>query len=375
MPRSRTLILLAKAPDPALAANYPGSDPRHDIGELVRILDATVLNFNDVERSSHPLVKVARRRGRYWGLAMLGLLRRHEFENIYLTGEDIGMPFAVLLHAARAYGQATVLVHHGGTPKRRAALRALGHKVWRNVLCVSERQREVLVNDVGLPSYKVQQFHQGVDETFFRPLPSDPSPGDYVFSCGRDSRDYPTLHKAVQGLDIKFRVVASGWSSLPGVRQASNIDSSSNVTVERGLSFAALRDAYAGARFVVFPLDSVDYAAGVTGMCEAMAMGKAVIVSASPGVADYVVHGVSGLVVPVGDAGALQRAIMRLWADPALAARMGAHNRRWAESELTVGVYARRVAGLFGVQPPRDESFAYDGASRGSAISPSTPLP
>jgi glycosyltransferase involved in cell wall biosynthesis len=334
---------------------------------------ATILTFNHVEQSTHPLVQLARRRGRYWGLAMLGILERHNFDNIYLTGEDIGMPFAALLHATGTYGRATVLIHHGGTPKRRAALRTLGHRVWRNVICVSERQRQVLVEHVGLPSYKVQQFNQGIDETFFRPLSSDPSPGGYVFSCGRDSRDYPTLAKAAEGLPIRFRVVASGWSSNTGVRQANNIGSGSNVTVEHGLSFASLRDAYGGARFVVFPLDSVDYAAGVTGICEAMAMGKAVVVSASPGVADYVKDGVSGLVVPIHDAGALRSAIERLWGDPALTARMGEHNRRWAENELTVSLYARRVAGLFGIHDPRSGSYTKESAPRKSEMTPTPP--
>lgn len=350
MPRTRTLILLASAP----AADYGhkvaiGESPRSDISELVRILGADVLDFNDVARSSEPLVRLARQRGPYWGLAMLGVLRRREFENIYVTGEDIGMPLAVLLHAARAYGQVTVLIHHGGTPKRRLALRALGHNVWRNVICVSERQREVLVGPVGLPSQKVHQFNQGIDELFFRPPSGDSAANGYVFSCGRDSRDYPTLRKAAEGLSVPFRVVASGWAAHAGFKQAQNMEGASNIVVESGLSYRALRDAYAGARFVVFPLDAVDYAAGVTGMCEAMAMGKAVIASGSPGVADYMKDGVSGFVVPVGDTEALRSAILLLWGDPALCARMGRHNRKWAERRMTVTGYATRIAGLFGV--------------------------
>ena len=119
--------------------------------------------------------------------------------------------------------------------------------------------------------------------------------------------------------------------------------------IERGLTFPALRDAYARARFAVFPLEHVDYAAGVTGMCEAMAMGKAIIASASPGVSEYIRHGVSGLVVPVGDVRAMREAIVRLWEDPALAEQMGQRNRKWAETEMSATHYARRVAALFGV--------------------------
>jgi glycosyltransferase involved in cell wall biosynthesis len=347
----RTLILLAKAPG-------KGGDehPRTDLSEMLRVLDAKIFNFDDVDASTHPLVRAARARGRYWGLATLGILHRNEFDNIYATGEDIGMPLAVLLHATRCYGKTTVLVHHGGTRKRSIALRLLGHEVWRNVITVSERQREVLIQEVGIPAHKIHAFKQGIDEHFFRMLPTDPPVGEYVFSCGRDSRDYPLLVRAAEGLTFPFRIVASGWSASAGVRQAKNIEARSNVVVEKGLSFPALRDAYARARFTVFPLNRMDYAAGVTGVCEAMAMGKAVIASDSPGIAEYIKHGVSGLVVPVGDERALREAIERLWSDPALADEMGRRNRKWAEAEMTVTAYATRVAGLFGVDVPRAEA-------------------
>jgi glycosyltransferase involved in cell wall biosynthesis len=331
--------------------------PRSDLSEMSRVLNATIFNFDDVAKSTHPLVRAARSRDRYWGLAVLGILHRNEFDNIYATGEDIGMPLGALLHATSCYGKTTVLVHHGGTPKRKTALRLLGHKIWRDVITVSERQREVLIQEVGIPAHKVHAFKQGIDERFFRMRPTDPPVGEYVFSCGRDSRDYPLLVRAAEGLaTIPFRIVASGWSAQPGVRQAKNIEARSNIEVEKGLSFPALRDAYAGARFTVFPLDRVDYAAGVTGMCEAMAMGKAVIASASPGIAEYIQDGVSGLVVPVGDERALRDAIERLWSNPEMTEEMGRRNRKWAEAEMTVTAYATRVAGLFGVDVPRAEA-------------------
>jgi glycosyltransferase involved in cell wall biosynthesis len=82
-----------------------------------------------------------------------------------------------------------------------------------------------------------------------------------------------------------------------------------------------------------------------------MAMGKAVVATASPGVADYVKDGVTGRVVPVGDSEAMRRAIAELWEDPARCAAIGRHNRRYAEEVLSMDSYARRVAGLFGVRP------------------------
>ena len=64
---------------------------------------------------------------------------------------------------------------------------------------------------------------------------------------------------------------------------------------------------------------------------EAMASGRPVVASNVGGISDIVVDGETGLLVPPGDAGALQHALQRLLADPELRARMGqAGSRRVA---------------------------------------------
>lgn len=347
----KTLILLAKAPaseTTELAAR--GELPRPEYEELQKALGAELLDFHDVERSRHPAVRAAARKSPRWGLAMLGFLRRREFDHIYATGEDVGIPFATLCKGARWLGRVTVVIHNGGTPKRRVLLRALGHEVWRNVICLGEEQRRVLVEDIGLPAYKVHRFPQWLDGRFYDPaLASDGAKGEYVLSVGRESRDYPTLERAARGLPLRFHVVASGWAPHAGFDVATNISSGANVTVEKGgLPYPELRERYGRARFVVAPLNRVTYAAGVTSICEAMAMGKAVVATASPGILDYVKPGVSGLVVPVGDAEALRRAVVELWDDEERCAEMGRHNRRWVEDVLSTDRYVERVVGLLG---------------------------
>jgi glycosyltransferase involved in cell wall biosynthesis len=67
-----------------------------------------------------------------------------------------------------------------------------------------------------------------------------------------------------------------------------------------------------------------------TVVVEAMAVGRPVIASAVGGMADLVVHGTTGILVPPGDAAALRTAMQRLVADPLLCARMGAEGRKRA---------------------------------------------
>ena len=80
--------------------------------------------------------------------------------------------------------------------------------------------------------------------------------------------------------------------------------------VPERLDFAAFRALYASSRFVILPLTPHPLnASGVTALGEAFAMGKALIVSASDSVRDYLAPEENCLVVPPSDADALRAAI------------------------------------------------------------------
>ena len=220
--------------------------------------------------------------------------------------------------------------------------------MFRNLICLSETQRSTLM-DIGISPEKIVLAYNWVDERFFRsdfsPAPSKVENEDYVFSCGMENRDYATLSVAAQSLPYLFRVVASGWSSDVGFAPA-EVAPTARLKVERQLSYTDLRLRYRDARFVVVPLNPVSYAAGVTGIIEAMAMSKAVIWSASPGIADYVQHNVSGLAVPPHDPIALAAAINELWQDPERCTEIGRRNREWVEKNLSMDKYVAKVCSL-----------------------------
>jgi glycosyltransferase involved in cell wall biosynthesis len=73
----------------------------------------------------------------------------------------------------------------------------------------------------------------------------------------------------------------------------------------------------------VFALPSRQEGLGVAAL-EAMARGRPVVASAVGGLAEIVVPGETGVLVPPGDAGALASALARLCGDPASARRLGA---------------------------------------------------
>jgi glycosyltransferase involved in cell wall biosynthesis len=90
----------------------------------------------------------------------------------------------------------------------------------------------------------------------------------------------------------------------------------------------------------VFVLASHMEAAGNV-LLEAMASGRPVVCTDSGGPPEYVRDGVTGVVVPPGDAAAMAGALGRLLADPRLRSRMGRSGREIAEREHR---YDRMVA-------------------------------
>ncbi len=80
---------------------------------------------------------------------------------------------------------------------------------------------------------------------------------------------------------------------------------------------------------------------------EAMAAGLPVVATEVGGNGEMVEHGVSGLLVPPRDAGALAAAIGRLLAEPALARSLGAAGRRRAASCFSLAALQRNTTRLY----------------------------
>jgi glycosyltransferase involved in cell wall biosynthesis len=154
----------------------------------------------------------------------------------------------------------------------------------------------------------------GVDphRVVFQPFPNTlheyrhmPTRDDgYLFSGGNSVRNYELLESAVAGTDVPVRI-AAWWQparSLPNLTAAST-------------SHHEFMSLLANARAVVVPLRQTVRSAGQQTYLNAMGLGKPVIVTEAPGVRDYIVDGVTGVIV-APDAQALRAAILHVM-DPA----------------------------------------------------------
>jgi len=257
-------------------------------------------------------------------------------------------PLANLLPlTSRLRRMRTVVLNYGlnlivlrASAARRRLLRAsLGAAA--GVVCLGESQREELIELTGLPEGHIQTALFGVDARFFV---STEAPADgYVLSVGRDlARDYGTFARAVEGLDARVVVVAE-QRNLEGVRLPANVET------RRGLTYAELRDLYAGAACVVIPMRRDGYrygseASGLTAFLEAAASGRAVVATGRAVLRDYLRPEATGLTVPAEEPEALRSALARALGDRELAERLGAGARESVERGFTTRHLAERLA-------------------------------
>lgn len=324
-----------------------GKRPRADYLELARAFDADLIDY---ATARHSIVgrAIARAGGPDAALAWACYQRRGRYQVIFTDGEQVGIPLAGLMKYAALSGRSPhhlMIAHILSVKKKMLFFDLLGVQSHIDRFFVySTWQEHFTETRWRLAPDRVIFTPFMVDSRFFAPERVTPVPTSrpLICSAGLEARDYPTLLDAVHGLDIDVTIAAaSPWSKRSDTTEGRQLPA--NVTVRR-FSQYDLRQLYADSRFVVMPLFDVDFQAGVTAILEAMAMGRAVICTHTPGQTDVIVDGETGLYVPPGDPRALRQAIERLLADPQEAERMGRAGRHRVEQSMNLDHYVERLS-------------------------------
>jgi glycosyltransferase involved in cell wall biosynthesis len=158
-----------------------------------------------------------------------------------------------------------------------------------------------------------------------------------VFAGGNSLRDYKPLIAAAGRIDAPVDIATSALAGAGLGPIASNLTIAPRPQDEYDAMLRA-------AAVVVVPLEQrEDRASGQTTYVNAMSRGKAIVITDTPGVRDYITDGETGLIVAPGDAKAMAGAVSRLLADPDERARLGRRAREHALGELTLTHYATRL--------------------------------
>jgi glycosyltransferase involved in cell wall biosynthesis len=226
-------------------------------------------------------------------------------------------------------------IGRAGARAARAGLRRAA-AVWT----LSSAQLPVLAREWGVERARLHHLPFGVDADFFSPG-GEPQPG-VVLSVGNDRhRDHETVLKAV----------AQVRGAHPRSRLSLVTRAPVDVPPELGTRTVALphdrlAEEYRRSAVVAVALQPNLHVSGITVVLEAMACGRPVVVTGTPGMTDYVTHGENGLLVPPGDPAAMAAAVGALLADPERAAAVGAAGRRAVVDHFSTARQAETLAAI-----------------------------
>ncbi len=339
----KTLILAAGRFGTAMRdAIAEGREPRLDVFELARTLNADIIDYLDSDRSQHPGIRMIRQTlGASAAVAALGFLARNRYDAVLTTGEDIGLPYASLMMSRPTRSAHTMIAHTLLPMKKQVFVRWLRADRRIHHMLVYSTSEERLAKDVlHIPSERVQRIFYHADQTFFKPSGEPPEPR-LICAAGQLLRDYDCLVEAVRGLDVQVQIAAgSPWIERPlkPTRELPN-----NVSWGK-LSRLELRDLYARSALAVVPILENGYQTGIATILEMMAMGKCVIATRTQGQTDTIVDRETGVYVPPSDPVALRRAIEELLDNPEEAARIGRAARQFMEERAGLDLFVARVA-------------------------------
>lgn len=313
--------------------------PRLDYMEIADRLSADLLGYRrNGSAWSAGLSKVEQRFRLDISEAYDALPKLPQRSAILSTSERAAIPLAIYLTLTQQ-NMPHVLIAHYLTSSRKKRLFKICqlHRSLAHIICVAQAQADFAITQLGVPSSQVDFIYDKVDQRFYRPLKGEIQ--DFILAVGQEQRDYATLVKALRGTGINLVIIASSpWSSFE-----LDFNQLRDVTVQSHVSYANLRMLYASARLVVVPLIDVDYAAGSNSVLESMAMGKALIVSRTAGIRDYVVDDETGMNVTSGDPDALREAILNLWDNPRKMDRLGTNARQAVLECMNIDHYVDRV--------------------------------
>ena len=213
---------------------------------------------------------------------------------------------------------------------------------------ISESTRDDLVTR-GVPAHRIRVIHPGIDCHSYTPAAGlDRALPPTFLYVGRLKR-YKGVEVAVRALelarrqrpDLSLDIAGTGADAPRLVRLAEELGQASAVRFHGFVTEARKRELFRGAWANLFPSPKEGW--GLTVM-EAAACGTPSLASDSAGLRDSVRDGITGYLVPHGDAPALAARMLSLAGHPALVTRLGqaarAHACAWSWDDAAAATEA-----------------------------------
>jgi glycosyltransferase involved in cell wall biosynthesis len=319
--------------------------------ELSDQLSASYMDYDPPSMHPHKLIRNLEERMHvdfFWAYEIAQKVKREKFDVVLSMSERVAVPLGLILDSQVKH---IAILLNTMDPKWLSAIKMLNLPGrWSHIIAYSRAEVDALKTELSIGPEKISSILNYVDMDFFNPhgIAIDDDAPPFIMSQGLAKRDYPTLIRAMQKLPhVTCQISAvSAWDKFKAGYEGMDIPS--NVQLKSFNHPKLIKEVTVQSRFIVIPLriDTGMWCAGSTSVLQAQALGKPVIVTHLPGIAEYVKNGETGYVVKGNDPDAMAEAINRLWKDPQRAAEMGKNARQWMRENFSLQNYVDQFAAL-----------------------------
>lgn len=276
-----------------------------------KIVDATT------HRVGHPWVESVLSSGKVASAdAVIGVLEPHIFAASAMKRARVPMYRGKALAALTCWAGRTL--RDGDSTEKQRIVRHM--RSLDRIYLLSRNQVEIFMGS-GFREEQIRTVSYGVDVEFF--TPGEPRERDIdVLAVGQDSgRDYATFFNAVRDLPIEVTLVAKPTN-------IAQLDIPDNVSFVGTVDHREYRSLMRRAKAVAVPTHDFAYPTGQSVALESAAVGTPVVVTGTPAMSEYFLHGTEALMPRVYVAGDWRDMLMDLMRDEELRTRVAANARR-----------------------------------------------
>lgn len=309
--------------------------------ELEKLFDTDICYGNAPKSFQSQFEKIIGLWKSYVGTAVRALFKANNYDVVYAWHAVIGLVFAASCRLFRLR-KIKIVVAQLIVPSREDSI-AQRLKLAFTRYALARVELVLVYSSIEVELFQ-NAYENGFTQFVFTPLGIElPNAHGmenkgYIFSGGRSNRDYDTLIKAAAELNVHVQIAAQRFnirtSTLP-----------KNVSVHYDAFGDDFLRLLRQSMFVVIPLDRVDESSGQLVLLQAMALGKAIIITENRGISDYYQPDVTALVAPPHDVGGLKRQISRLMNEKQRRDQIGLAAQKFVQ-QFSLQKQAQRVAAL-----------------------------
>jgi glycosyltransferase involved in cell wall biosynthesis len=211
---------------------------------------------------------------------------------------------------------------------------------------ISKSVRDDFMTRFDLPEERTHVLSWGFDASYYETggIGVKEPKGRFIVSAGKTHRDYNTLVKAFRDVNCTLKIYCSGDTAPDRSLVSENVKVVYSHPLQAAIPYNELLREYRSAYAIAIPLTSTGKLMGLTGLLDALVLGKPLIMTRNACIdVDIEAEGV-GIWVAPGDVEGWKRAVNRLLENPDKAKEMGERGKELVSRKLSIANFGADLA-------------------------------